>query len=447
MKKKNIISRIILSYLIFITFIYLFNQNNTNRFLSFLIVLVAGIFSIFILSYKMKSFYGFNIQNYLLFGFLLKLLIGFLFWQFYIFPNYFWDSSSFFHFQHEEYLLTESWMRDIAEDRIKNGFFYLSPQLLFIEHFEIHFLMSNMYLSGSFNPFDLSVQNSLFSIYTAFVILNITSYFGANSIQLRNSLLIALFQPFSIVSSIIWRDVFGQFFVSLGGLLMIKCLNKKFITVLILILLASLSMLIQRKIYFFFPLSALLIYIILKKKDKLILFFIPLIIFFIYTIDKYLILSDNLFENYGASIFSSNLWIFLPFNIFRIFLGPFPWIQWFNFDDASIFQIVDYFQSVVTITLLILVFYNIKNKKIKFNSIILLYLFTLFVFATLGTVEIHQVYMSTGVIFLIPLAINTNFFTLKYIRLNFFIFCIFIFLNILFLSLGLNKMGFGSSLR
>jgi hypothetical protein len=199
----------------------------------------------------MKSFYGFNIQNYLLFGFLLKLLIGFLFWQFYIFPNYFWDSSSFFHFQHEEYLLTESWMRDIAEDRIKNGFFYLSPQLLFIEHFEIHFLMSNMYLSGSFNPFDLSVQNSLFSIYTAFVILNITSYFGANSIQLRNSLLIALFQPFSIVSSIIWRDVFGQFFVSLGGLLMIKCLNKKFITVLILILLASLSMLIQRKIYFF----------------------------------------------------------------------------------------------------------------------------------------------------------------------------------------------------
>ena len=77
--------------------------------------------------------------------------------------------------------------------------------------------MSNIYLSGSFNPLDLAVQNSLFSIFTALIIAHIVKSEGGSSKQIKLALLLGLFQPFSSISTVIWRDVVGQFFIALGG--------------------------------------------------------------------------------------------------------------------------------------------------------------------------------------------------------------------------------------
>lgn len=446
-----ILTRIIISYFVFILLIFMLNKENDNRLSSFLIVNFSALVSISILSFGLKSKLGFNIIKFLLIAYFVKLIIGYLFWQFYIFPDYFSDPMSNFKFSHQEYLATEDFMRDLAENRMIFGFFYVPPRLIImIKHLPIHFLMSNMYLSGSYNPLDLSIQNNLFSTYTGVIVMAITNLFGATTKQLKLSLNLALYQPFTSISTIIWRDTVGHFFVALGGYLTIIALKKNYLLAIFIILLASLSMLIQRQLYFFYPAITYMIYSILKSKRFYYFAFIPIIFLALNFVNNYFKVYDSLFTGYGSNLSSPALWYFLPFNIFRLFLGPFPWTQWFNFNDLTIFQIGDYLQSVLTIVLIIFCFRS-KNQEKTFtnneNSFISLYvLFILFIFAALGTTDIHQVYMTAGVIFLIPPSIRT-YNNRAFIILSSLLIFVFIILNILFIVAGFSGSGIGSSLR
>jgi hypothetical protein len=412
---------------------------------SFLIVNFSAIAALIVLGLNQKREFGFHVMRIILIGYVMKIIVGYLFWEYYMFPHYFSDPISHFAFAHKEYLITESWMKDIARERIAEGLFYIPPIILIIKHFALHYWMSNLYLSGSFNPFDIAVQNSLYSIYTAVLILAISKYLGATAKQMKYTLIIAVYQPFSMISSIIWRDVVGQFFVALGGYLTLLSVNKKVHVAIILLLIASFSMLMQRTLYFFFPTLAYVGYMMIKSKNKLALVFLPILIGAVIFVNNQLQLTEDLNTGYGMNLTSINLWIFLPVNIFKIFMGPFPWIQWFKFTDNTIFQIADYFQSVISISIVILcikVFVKKRHLIMKKypGTLLLLILFIPFIFAALGTEDIHQAYMTTAVIFLIPLLLL--FFTYSSFNLmNLVVFMFFIFSNILFLSLGLYGAG------
>ena len=91
--------------MIFILLVYFLNQNNFDRFSSFLIVLFSATVSLFYLGLGSYSKFGFNVTGYFIFALIFKIFIGFLFWEFYLFPDYFTNSSSQFQFNHVEYLI------------------------------------------------------------------------------------------------------------------------------------------------------------------------------------------------------------------------------------------------------------------------------------------------------------------------------------------------------
>ena len=141
--------------------------------------------------------------------------------------------------------------------------------------------MSGIFLSGSFNAFDLAVQNSLFSIFTSLVIAQIVKEEGGTSKQIKIALLLTIFQPISFISTMIWRDVVGQFFLALGGYFLYKSTKKNKILMVALILLATISFFINRFLYAFFPLIVIFGYFFFLKKNKFGLLMLPFVYFFI----------------------------------------------------------------------------------------------------------------------------------------------------------------------
>ena len=453
----GLVGRIFLAYLIFILLITTFNQNNFDRLQSFLVVFFSAISAIFYLGSGSVRLYGFNITKLLIIGFLVKIFFGYLFWEFYIFPDYFSISTSKIHFDHFEYLYTNVLMEQFANYRISNGFFSYPSEALLLKSSFIHYFMSNMYLTGSFNILDLSVQNSLFSIFSALIISHIVKLEGGSPKQIKFALLLTLYLPMTLISSIIWRDIVGLFFVILGGYLLYRATKTNVRLMFILVILASLSMYMHRYLYAFFPISALLCYSFFTKGNKIALFLIPFLMYFVFSLDSFFSLSDHLIVNYGDNITGFKLWLFLPVNIIRVFIGPFPWMNWFAFDDNSIFLISDYLQSVVNIGLVVFLVQLLfkKRNKLKVKSIFTVissvdFLFIIltffFVIAGVGTKEVHSVYMSTGISFLIP-SISLLYSNEKYKSIFYTIFGLFILLNIFFLIFGLGGTGIGHSFR
>ena len=447
----HILKRILLSYVTFILLVILLNRNNHDRITSFMMVNLSAMVALVVLSYKTRENLGFSLMKSIFIGYFIKLFIGYLFWEFYMFPGYFTNPTSNFKFNHLEYLFTEWLMKDIAIQRISSGFFYVSTLMLNVKHLKIHYVMSNLYMSGSFNPWDIAVQNCLFSIYSAVLILAIARRLGATTLQLKYAVNIAIYQPFSLISSIIWRDIVGQFFVALGGYLTLKSLNNKVYIAMILLLVASFSMIMQRDIYFFFPVLAYTAYIILQSKNKYLLLILPLLFGVIFYLNQLFALSESLSSSYGSNLTVNSLGLFLPVNIIRIFVGPFPWTQWLKFNDSTIFQIADYFQSVVSIALVIISILAFTQRRItQYQSYsgaqLLLLLFIPFVFAALGTIDIHQPYMTTGIIFLIPILIFSST-PKKFLWISFFIFLVFLCANIVWIVSGYSGLGVGASFR
>lgn len=450
-KDQSWIGKILLSYTIFICFIYLFTDKTSTRSYSYLIFNTAAVISMVVVSLRSKAKFGFSIFTPLLLGYLIKTLIGLAFWQFYIFPDYFTIDTSSFSFKHEEYLMTESWMRQIAEYRIAKGIFTLPPDMLTAKNFFIHYIMSNIYISGSFNPLDLSVQNILFSSYTAIIIANIVRRAGGNNLQIRAALLIAILQPMTMISTIIWRDTVGQFFVALGGYLIYRSTLLIGPKLLVYLLLASFSMLIQRLLYAFFPIFSILGFFIFARTKKITQFiYIPISLIIIQYLNQALFITDQISMGYGQNISSILLWLLLPLNIVRLFIGPLPWTTWFEFTDTTIFLISDYFQAAMNITLAFITYLTFRRPVFDQNTNnlrkIFIILFFMFIIAGIGVKDIHLPYMATGVIFLIPNIVLNNYGskTFRYYNRTFLYLLLF---NLLYVSVGLEGAGLVNIIR
>jgi hypothetical protein len=207
----------------------------------------------------------------------------------------------------------------------------------------------------------------------------------------------------------------------------------------------------QRDIYFFFPVLAYTAYIIVQSKNKYLLLILPVLFGVILYMNFVFELSEGLTASYGSNLTVNALGLFLPVNIIRIFIGPFPWTQWFKFNDSTIFQFADYFQSVVSIALFALTILAFSHKRIMdakhYNGALLLFLlFIPFVFAALGTIDVHQPYMTTGILFLIPVLLF-SYPPKKYLSWSFFIFLGFLCANLIWIVSGFSGLGVGASFR
>ena len=116
--KKNIIPSFLISYILFISPLVMVGDN-LQRLESYLITILAATIALLFLSYEFKRVYGINIVLITIFGFFFKLLVGFLFWQYYMWPDYFSNEFSDISFSHYEYLYTQNSMEKLANHRIE----------------------------------------------------------------------------------------------------------------------------------------------------------------------------------------------------------------------------------------------------------------------------------------------------------------------------------------
>jgi hypothetical protein len=446
---NGILLKIGISYLLFLTLILLFN-NYSSRTESYSILLFAALVALIYLSFASQKYLGTKVGIIIIVGFLFKLFIGYIFWELYLFPDYFSNADSEIKFAHFEYLHTDNLMLEIAKFRINNGFFSFSTEWLVTKHIYLHYIMSNLYLTGNFHPLDISIQNTLFSTYTSILIASFVKLLGGEKKYIKWALILSIYQPFSMISSTISRNIVGQFFVILGLFLLFNALRKSNFKLIAIILLASMSMYLERLIYVVFPTIIAIIYLFFNKKGKFKILLIAPILLGLISLILFLFVGDNSVESYSKNISRAIFWIFFPINILRLFIGPFPWTNWFDFDDNSIFLISDYMQAVVNVTFVSLIIkYFFKNKLTdltKENYLFFIVSFSLFMFSALGTVDIHLGYMSIGTVMLIPVLVQIT----NPIQLNIsfvIVLALFLAFNVILIATGIAGHGIGTSFR
>ena len=440
-KNKNILLHLFISYLLFISILIIFG-GGLSRVASYAVAFMAATFSICFLSHKFKDIYHVNITSIAMIGFCIKLLIGYIFWDLYMWPNYFSNEYSQIVYDHFEYLFTHNSMEKIAEHRLSNSFFSLPPVDYALgqgKYIFINYIMSNLYLSGNSNLLDFSIQNSLFSFYTAVLISLMSIIFGATKKQAKIIFIIALFQPFSFISIMIWRDVVGQFFFMLGVYLLLISFNEKIIKASTIIVFSSISMALLRSIYIFIP---FFLYSLKYLKDGMIslrkgLIFAVLIIFFLFILARTSLISflESGYSSYLSGISSIQFIITLPIEYFRAILGPFPWINWFKFTDNTIFLLANYLQAVYVVSILYFAIKYYKSSQSEFKSYIA-FLFFLLLTMSLAPTDIHTEYYTFAAVLLLP--ISAKYITIPRFMLSYIlVFSIFLILNLIYFSIRL----------
>ena len=447
-KQTTILVHLFISYLIFILPL-IFVGSGLGRFSSYALTLFSSSLAIIYLSLMFRSLFDINITISAMTGFGLKLLIGYMFWEFYMWPDYF-NQYTNIAFDHNEYLYTNTSIIKIAEHRIENGFFSLPPVVYVLgqgKYIFLNYVISNLYMSGNSNLLDFSIQNSLFSFYTAFVIALISISFGTTKRQTKIIFIISLFQPFSFISTMIWRDVVGQFFAILGVYFLLRSFNSSVLRAPFLILLSSLSMFLLRSLYIIIP---AFLYLFKYFKDGVISARKAAILIALFTLIGFTLLKTNLvgFLGTGYSSYLSNFGlsfiILLPLDYIRALIGPFPWINWFEFNDNTIFLIANYLQAVYVLVILYFTikFYKSSRSDFKFYTA---FLFLILLSMSLITSDIHTEYFSFAVAILLP--ISAKYLTInRFVAAYFIVFSGFIVLNIIYISLGLYGQGLGSNL-
>jgi len=421
-----------------------------GRIESYLIAFFSASLSVVYLSYKFRRQYKINIAIVAMAGFCTKLLIGYMFWEFYMWPDYF-NQYSYLAFDHYEYLFTHNSMEKIAEHRINNGFFSLPPVVYALgqgKYIFINYIMSNLYMSGNSNLLDFSVQNTLFSFYTAIIVSLIAIRFGASKRQAKVVFIISLFQPFSFISVMIWRDVVGQFFFMFGVYLLLISFNARMMKVSAILVISSLSMALLRSVYVFIP---IFLYFLKYFKDGIVSVRKGLIFLFLMAFSALVLYRSNLiafldagYSSYLRDASSIKFIVLLPIDYIRALIGPFPWINWFQFTDNTIFLIGNYLQAVYVIAILYLTIKYYKSSKSVFKFYVS-FLFFLLLTMSLAPDDIHTEYFTFAAALLLPISA-------KYLTINRFIltygvvFSGYIVLNIIYLLLGLYDQGLGSSL-
>ena len=437
-KKNILLFHLFASYGLFISLLILIGSG-LGRLESYLVVLFSATLSILYIVYKFNRLFKINIMISAIVGFSVKLLIGYIFWEFYMWPDYFSSQNTSIVFDHYEYLYTYDSILKITEYRIDNGFFTSLPIALFIEqgkYLFINYIMSNLYMSGNFNLLDFSIQNTLFSFYTAIIISLIAMGFGATKNQTKIIFMISLFQPFSFISTMIWRDVVGQFFVIFGMYLLFIGFNSRAIKSIAILVTSSFLMSLLRSVYVFIPtlLYALKYFkdgIISIRRGAIFLAFIVLVALILYKTNLIVFVASG-YSSYLTGVDISSL----PIRYVKSLIGPFPWVNWFEFTDNTIFYIGNYLQAVYV---LVIIYFTVKYYKScdsDFKFYILLFCFILLSMSSMVS-DVHSEYFTFAAALMLP--ISAKYLTITRFVVNYYVFFMgFVVMNIVYVFLGLN---------
>ena len=337
--------------------------------------------------------------------FTVRVFIGVLHYCLVFGVDYFGEFSPQF-----QYLPDYEWLHNsmsaIASDWVSYGFGSLPDNYLLIhKNVLLHPYLSLLYyLTGNNHYLNITVVNALHSALVAFLVSSLV-FSDGHSKTLKAVFVVALFQPFGLFSSIMWRDSVGQFFLVYGALLITQLLD--FRGKLYRILVGSLFMFSLRNIYLPIGLIAGFASELYKKKIGTIRVIGSLVFASIlpFLLSRF---SAGVFGFYDFQskdlAFNHDFWgLIRRFSIG--FTGPFPWTQIFDPNiSGREYLLQDVFQAIFAMVVYYLICLAFVNRQIVLNTSSRLLLLLVFMVTIVGFLGYgHIPYTTVSTILLLPL--------------------------------------------
>ena len=434
------IGLVILSYGIIIFIMWLFGDLLT-RLQSLLIVSSAAIIGLVFLSvFHVGNIFGKKVIYILCLAFIIKVIVGVWHYLYFIDSDYFIDNTSFSYRWDYEWM--DEMMRFVSNYWRQNGLSPL-PASYYIGNKNPFLIAYNgilYFLSGD-HPLNIAPWNVLHSLYIAILVGALALQSGATQSQSRIALTLAAFQPFGFISSIMWRDSVGQFWLILGAYLLIITRDKKYLWVFLLPVAWFFGWIYRQPYLLIILLLAGYMFVAgykSKLKGGLIAIAIGFVLVFYNILPILMNLALDRFEE-GKQL-SFNLLLF-PLRIFRAFAGPFPWYQVFMGVDGAIYMPMEFLQAVFNLALVVYaipIAWNMWKKTNKLDPGLLLC--ALLFIAGAQAIGVHMPYISVGMVLLLPLVCRVA--PTKLFEAFIFCFCGFIAANVLYWMFGFTGSGF-----
>ena len=369
--------------------------------------------------------------------YLVRLIIGFLFYLVFLDPNYF-SSTGTNVMMHSEYQAVYDFVYNI----INGGNIPLLYDTSTLTHKEIWIFISTIQKPFGAYLLNISPMNSFFSVLITINLILISKYcMKLSAMKVRYIAVIVAYIPFTLISSNFYRDITGIALMSIALTLLMFSKNR-FIT-LIMMTVGSLLFYLQRTPYvLILPFSYIALIILSQYKYKNsrvgIFSYVIVSILLAIIIPNFITLIDNeANEEYLSGAMNVN-YLYYPIKFVLGLIGPFPWNQW----EGNPNQIPLYFQGVLNLSILIYLITNFR-KYIRFRNFDLLVI-SGFMLLLIGlfTTMMHVSYVSIGVLFIIPWLIKSINFT-KFKRVFLFSFVFLLFLNV-FVIVFFGNLGISS---
>lgn len=430
-------------FLLSFIFIDVFGSDKLGSYIS---IILSVIFATYVFTKFLSLKFERKEKLIILLSLIVKVAIGLGHYLFFFQKDYFSTTSDYNNFI--DYYWMHDSIRFLSNEILDKGYF----NALSLEYFAINkgalifFLYAPFYAISGDYVMNISLINVFFiQIATILLWYFIENYFSISIARRKNLFLVLLFFPYGFFSSITMRDFAGMFLLVFGSIsLCFSIFNKRLVYLLIFSIFLFFC---QRKSYAFIPIIIFFIYTLKETVSDLgngknffrlfvNLFYLVLggfLTFYLFSFvisNDLLVLSESFDSEYVKSSINPMFYIFLPLFLLKSFMGAFPWTQFLEFSEITVYQPAEYLTSTYIFTILIVF---LRNNKITLNYKIFhpfYFSFLLLMLLGVGSGYMHLTYVSFPLFFLLPLLVTSDTVS-AYFLTSVFVFISFIMLSII----------------
>lgn len=364
--------------------------------------------------------------------FVVKIAIGVGHYLYFFEPNYFSQPLGFFPWIFDYGQLPEG-MQSISTSWRLYGFTDLpvtqigeKSQILAVYHALLYYLNGEYFLN--FVPWA-----SFHTLLVAFLVTSLAVQQGATRRQATGAFVLASLQPLFLYSDLPQRDIVGQFFVVLAVYLLVQSFKETRRLVLVLPI-ALILVYAQRWVYpYIILIYSLLVYLLSKRRTAVALALLSIGVTIWLAAGTFI--NEVTLANYSQlPITSINR---LPAAIVVGIVGPFPWTQVFDVQDAFIHLPPSFAQAWLGMVIWVIVLPRVWRQWRAMREVDVLALIS-FLFALSGTLTTatHTGYIHIATVLLLPMACRAP--LRDWARTVVMVFYLYLIGHIVFFGLGLS---------
>ena len=300
------------------------------------------------------------------------------------------------------------------------------------KNYEMLFFMSLLFYFGGDKVLVVASFNSLVTLFSAFLVYKISYYLRRNIKTAFFCFTLVAMQPMEFISSILARDIFGQFIIIAALYLMLSYFYTDYLKYFF-ILVSSILVSFVRDVYALIPIIAVfspniaddLFKRVISKKT-----IVGIVVVLVAALISYDFVINNILYRFLDKDFFA-LILALPVSLVYALVGPFPWTQIFLQPPGYEYHIPGYLTSIYNFALMTsTALFFIKYKAEKIDYFILIFIFLFFLSGILVYGGHHTTYYSVAIP-LLALFDKDSKFPIFFIRF-FIIFMFWVLMNIVY---------------